>query len=101
MSESELTKNKVNLKITGRVQGVFYRQSMREAAQALGLSGWVRNAPDGSVEAEVSGPRERLEQIIAWARKGPPHARVDDVVAHWDETATTGETYKGAFEIRH
>jgi acylphosphatase len=64
------------LHITGTVQGVGFRAALCAAAEARGLSGWVRNRSDGSVEAEVSGPAEAVESLVAWARRGPPAARV-------------------------
>ena len=68
-----------HLSITGRVQGVCYRASMAQEAQALGITGWVRNRMDGSVEAVVCGEAEAIARIIAWARNGPPAASVDHV----------------------
>ena len=68
-----------HLRITGRVQGVWYRESMREAAEALGVNGWVRNRTDGSVEAVVQGKAEQVEQLVAWCRQGPPLAHVLNV----------------------
>lgn len=67
------------LQIFGVVQGVGYRWSMVEEARRLGVRGGVRNRRDGSVEAIVAGPREALDQIITWARKGPPSAVVTKV----------------------
>ncbi|OFZ85697.1 MAG: acylphosphatase [Betaproteobacteria bacterium RBG_16_64_18] len=67
------------LLISGRVQGVNYREAMRQEAQRLDITGWVRNRRDGSVEAMVDGPTEAVEAIIAWARRGPPSALVTDV----------------------
>jgi len=67
------------LHISGRVQGVNYREAMRQEAQRLDITGWVRNRRDGSVEAMVDGPTEAVEAIIAWARRGPPSALVTDV----------------------
>jgi len=65
-----------HLKITGRVQGVSFRYYMNGKARELGVTGWVRNCSDGSVEATVSGPREAVEKVIEWARRGPPAAEV-------------------------
>jgi acylphosphatase len=69
-----------HLHISGRVQGVWYREAMRLEAERLGVTGWVRNRRDGSVEAVVQGEESALAAIVAWAREGPPAARVDDVV---------------------
>ncbi len=68
-----------HLLIHGRVQGVWFRESMRSEAERLGVTGWVRNAPDGSVEAVVQGPDTAVDALIAWARIGPPQARVDRI----------------------
>ena len=69
-----------HLRITGRVQGVYYRASMVQQALALGVHGWVRNRRDGSVEAVVQGPPAAVQALIDWAHQGPAHARVDRVV---------------------
>lgn len=68
-----------HLIITGRVQGVWYRESMRQAAERFGVAGWVRNRLDGSVEAFVQGDADRVDALIAWAWQGPPAARVEAV----------------------
>ena len=68
-----------HLRISGRVQGVGYRASLMGVAEQLGLKGWVRNCRDGSVEAVVQGPAQAVEDLGAWARQGPPHARVEQV----------------------
>ena len=67
------------LRITGRVQGVAYRDWMVRTARAAGVVGWVRNRADGSVEALVAGPSGVVDALIANCRQGPPAARVDDV----------------------
>jgi acylphosphatase len=81
--------------VKGRVQGVFYRQSTREKAKALGLSGWVRNLPDGRVEIEASGPRTQLDALVDWSQDGPPHAAVDSIDVKWTDT----EKHQGIFAI--
>ena len=68
------------LSITGRVQNVFYRDWLVEQADALGITGWVRNRADGSVEALVSGAPEMVDAIVVRARQGSPASRVADVV---------------------
>ncbi|MFA7270252.1 MAG: acylphosphatase [Sterolibacterium sp.] len=65
--------------ISGRVQGVCYRYSMTREAETLGITGWVRNRRDGSVEATVAGNDAAIEAIIAWAHTGPPSAEVASV----------------------
>ena len=72
------------LRITGRVQGVGYREAMLETAAQLGVTGWVRNRADGSVEAAVHGDAQSIEAIIIWAQRGPPAARVISVEASDD-----------------
>jgi len=69
----------LRLSIRGRVQGVWFRESMRREAERLALRGWVCNCPDGSVEAVVQGPREAVDEIVRWAGRGPEHARVSAV----------------------
>ncbi|MCC2977630.1 acylphosphatase [Sphingomonas sp. PL-96] len=68
-----------HLSITGRVQGVAYRAWMIDQAQSLGITGWVRNRADGSVEAVVAGPAEQVEALLTRVRHGPSGARVADV----------------------
>lgn len=70
-----------HLRIAGRVQGVGYRYAMGIEAQARGISGWVRNRRDGTVEAVVQGESRAVEAMAAWARHGPPGARVTQVDA--------------------
>ena len=65
--------------IAGRVQGVWFRESMRQEALKQGVTGWVRNLPDGKVEAVVCGETAQLNRLLDWARKGPPLAKVNGV----------------------
>ena len=79
-----------HLIISGRVQGVGYRASMIDEARRLGVTGWVRNRRDGTVEAVVDGDAVAVAAIVAWARRGPPGARVVDVLVE-DTNGTFGE----------
>ena len=69
--------------VRGSVQGVFFRAETRDRARSLGLAGWVRNAPDGTVEAAFEGDDDRVESMVEWCRRGPSGARVDDVEVAW------------------
>jgi acylphosphatase len=65
--------------VTGRVQGVFFRDSVRERADAHGVTGWACNRSDGAVEAVLEGPPEDVERVVRFCRTGPPRAEVDGV----------------------
>lgn len=67
------------LRILGKVQGVYFRESLKAEAKRLGISGWVRNRKDGSVEALVQGEENSLGEIIEWCHRGPPAAKVESV----------------------
>lgn len=69
----------VRVVVTGRVQGVWFRAWAVEQAGRLGLAGWIRNRSSGAVEAVFSGPRSKVDEMVAACRRGPPAARVDDV----------------------
>jgi acylphosphatase len=77
----------LRIAITGRVQGVAFRDWMRTEAQALGLGGWVRNRHDGSVEAVISGEPQLVEDMLARCRHGPPAARIAEIVVLSEEDA--------------
>lgn len=81
MSASQVA---LRVRVSGRVQGVFFRDSTRREAETLGLSGWVRNLPDGRVEALFVGTRDACEKALAFVRVGPPHAHVTGVEFEWE-----------------
>ncbi|MDH3215819.1 MAG: acylphosphatase [Candidatus Krumholzibacteria bacterium] len=82
--------------VEGVVQGVFFRESTRQVAQGLGLTGWVKNLPDGRVEALFQGDREHCEKALEFVRAGPPSARVASVEEKWQD----GEEPLSDFTIR-
>jgi len=86
---------RVRVQVSGRVQGVFFRVEARSRAESLGLAGWIRNLPDGSVEAVFEGDGERVESMVDWCRRGPRGAVVESVETAEEEPA--GET---RFEVR-
>lgn len=89
-------KAQVQMVISGRVQGVFFRAAAAQEARGLGLSGWARNLPDGRVEIRAEGERRNLAMLLAWAYQGPPAARVEEVAVEWSH-------YEGklhGFEVR-
>lgn len=71
--------------VRGRVQGVFFRAEVRDRAASLGLGGWVRNNPDGTVEAVFEGERERVQSMVDWCRRGTALAEVENVDVAWEE----------------
>lgn len=77
--------SRLHVWVTGRVQGVFFRDSTRAVAERLGLAGWVRNLPDGRVEAVFQGDRSHCEKALDFVRRGPPAARVDRVETAWED----------------
>ena len=83
--------------LSGRVQGVGFRFATADEARYRGLAGWVRNLDSGRVEAVFEGPRSRVEEMLRWAREGPPGSYVRDVRVDWDEPPEQ----LASFEIRH
>jgi acylphosphatase len=85
----------LRIRMTGRVQGVSFRDWMQSEARALGLTGWVRNRRDGSIEAVISGDPALVDDMLARCRQGPPAARVTDLAILAEEVATFAD-----FDIR-
>lgn len=83
--------------VSGRVQGVFFRAEAKNMADSLGLTGWVRNLPDGRVEAVFEGEEDKIKEAIRWCHKGPAFARVDDVRVEWSDSL---EGYR-SFQIKY
>ena len=88
---------RLRLRVTGRVQGVWYRGAMQNEANRLGVHGWVRNLPDGSVEAVIEGAPSAVRALADWCKTGPPGARVVQVIAAPEPAG--GEL--DGFHIRH
>ena len=85
-----------HVRVTGRVQGVFFRAWTRDEAETLGVTGWIRNCSDGSVETHVEGRADDVHELIETIREGPPGARVDKV-----EIETADPEGHRSFEVRH
>ena len=80
--------------VSGLVQGVFFRWHTREEALRLGVKGWVRNLPDGRVEAVFEGEKEAVEQMLEFCRRGPPGAEVENVEVRWEKPTGEFSTFK-------
>ena len=94
MQQDDRTRARV--RVSGRVQGVFFRDSTREKAQELGLLGYVKNTPDGDVEALFEGPAQGVEEMVRWCGQGPPNASVEGVETDYE---SPGDDLTG-FEVR-
>ncbi len=90
-----MSSKRVQVRAHGRVQGVFFRAEARARAESLGLGGWVRNAPDGTLEAVFEGDRQRVDSMVEWCRHGPSGARVEELEVTTEEPA--GEA---GFQVR-
>jgi acylphosphatase len=88
---------RLRVRVTGVVQGVYFRASTAEQARRLGLTGWVRNTPEGQVELEAEGEEASVRALCEWCRRGPPAARVDKL--DLEELAPSGAD--SSFRIRH
>jgi acylphosphatase len=91
-----MTSHRLHARISGLVQGVYFRDTTRHTALALGLTGWVRNQADGSVEVMAEGPHPQLDSLLEFLRVGPSHAQVENVAVDWP--TATGEFV--GFEIK-
>ncbi len=89
-------RKRARVRVSGRVQGVFFRDSTRGKAEELGLSGYVMNTPDGDVEAVFEGPKEGVEEMVRWCGQGPPQASVENVDVDYE---SPGDDLTG-FEVR-
>jgi len=74
---------RAEVRISGRVQGVWFRQSTKKTADRYGVTGWCRNTPDGSVEAVFEGEEDQVKSAVSWCKTGPRLARVDDLQVEW------------------
>lgn len=96
LPDNRAPSQRVHVRISGRVQGVFFRDATRQKARQLGLSGWVSNMADGRVEAVFEGDPGAVEEAVRWCERGPDQASVEDVDASHEEPR--GES--GGFEVR-
>jgi acylphosphatase len=85
MSDHAPERMRLEATVTGRVQGVYFRQSTAEQARAMGLAGWVANRPDGSVRVCAEGEVAALKRLLAWLHHGPSGAYVDGVLSEWSD----------------
>jgi acylphosphatase len=83
-------KTRAHVFVSGRVQGVFFRQKTKQQADSLGVNGWVRNLPDGRVEAVFEGEEEAVKALVEYCHHGPSYARVTNIDASWED-------YRGEF----
>ena len=79
--------------ISGRVQGVFFRVETQRAADRIGVHGWVRNNPDGNVEAVFEGPAQSVNEAVDWCWKGSPMSQVTDVKVEWEDPTQEFSTF--------
>lgn len=78
-------KIRAHIIVSGRVQGVYFREQTRKRAKKLSVSGWIKNLEDGRVEAIFEGEKEKVEKMVNWARRGPFFAKVSDLEIEWGE----------------
>ena len=83
-------KTRAHVFVSGRVQGVFFRQKTKQQAESFGVTGWVRNLPDGRVETVFEGEEEAVKALVEYCHHGPSYARVTNIDASWED-------YRGEF----
>ena len=93
----EMENKAIKIRVKGRVQGVFFRANTREKAQGLGLTGWVRNEPDGDVSIYAQGAEKNLLQLLDWSKRGPNFSRVEEISFEWMDNKEELDS----FEIRY
>ena len=81
--DEPMSTKRVHVIVRGPVTGVFFRAATQREARRLGVTGWVKNRPDGNVEFVAEGEEEAIREIVSWAHKGPSAARVDDIDVRW------------------
>ncbi|MFB6156687.1 MAG: acylphosphatase [Haloferacaceae archaeon] len=84
-SDGAADRVRAHVHVSGRVQGVYYRASTRDAARDAGVDGWVRNLDDGRVEAVFEGPADAVERMVEWCHDGSPAARVEEVAVEYED----------------
>ncbi|KKO21005.1 MAG: acylphosphatase [Candidatus Brocadia sp.] len=84
--------------VRGRVQGVFFRASTKDRALTLGVTGWVKNCLDGSVEAVFEGKKDLVDKIVNWCRKGPSGARVEQIDVSWEDFTGEFDAFSVVYE---
>lgn len=85
---------RVRITVSGKVQGVFFRQNTQEIATTLGLVGWVENTDNGEVKIEATGTREQLEKLISWCKVGSPRSQVENVRYTWEHNNINKEVFE-------
>ncbi len=92
--QTQHDRTRAHVFISGRVQGVNFRAYTRDQAQRYGLVGWVRNLPDGRVEAVFEGEADAVERMVKWCHNGPPYAHVDHVDVRWEDATDDEEGFQ-------
>ncbi|MFX1366690.1 MAG: acylphosphatase [Promethearchaeota archaeon] len=89
---------RIKIKVFGYVQGVFFRYTTRKIARSLGLTGYVKNMPDGTVYIEAQGPEDKIIELLEFSKKGPKHAQVDNVEYKYFEPTNKFKGFDYQFE---